>query len=346
MKRLILLAAIVTAACGSPAALKPTPSSQPASASPSPIASASSTTIPLGRSQTAMAYDQTHHNAVLFGGLGDQTRLGDTWTWNGTDWTHRQGLTANPDARQGAAMAYDEVNRQVVLFGGVTATGQQNDTWAWGGTAWQLLHPLHAPPPREGASMTYDAALSAVILYGGMNDSTAMPSPLHDTWSWNGGDWAPLTASGPPGGVRPRLAYLSGANLVERFGDCIESHDRNLYGFDGHQWSPRPAAGIWPPALCIPSLAGDSVRHQLVLFGGNLGTGVSPPPADTWAYAGNGWSRLSPNQSPPARYDAPMVYDTDHHVMVLFGGQGLTQGQTGPLNDTWIWDGSNWAPRQ
>src|SRR5438309_1503729 len=237
MKRLILLAAIVTAACGSPAALKPTPSSQPASASPSPIASASSTTIPLGRSQTAMAYDQTHHNAVLFGGLGDQTRLGDTWTWNGTDWTHRQGLTANPDARQGAA-------------------------------------------------------------------------------------------------------------LVERFGDGIERHARNLYGFDGHRWSPRPAAGIWPPALCIPSLAGDSVRHQLVLFGGNLGTGVSPPPADTWAYAGNAWSRLSPNQSPPARYDAPMVYDTDHHVMVLFGGQGLTQGQTGPLNDTWIWDGSNWTPRQ
>jgi hypothetical protein len=346
MRRLVVLAALLISACGSSAAVTPTPSPSPhPTASASVIGSAGPTSIPLGRTNTSLAYDQARHNAVLFGGLADQALLGDTWSWNGSGWTHRQGLTANPQPRKSAAMAYHEVDRQVILFGGVTATGQQNDTWAWDGTAWQLLHPAHAPSPREGASMTYDPALNAVILYGGMDDSTPMPSAIHDTWSWSGGDWSPLVAPGPPGGVRPRLAFLSGVSLVERFGDCIESNDRNLYAFDGHLWAPHPPAGSWPPALCVPSLAGDPVRHQLVLFGGNPGTGGSPPP-DTWTSDGSSWSKLAPSQSPPARYDAPMVYDPDHHLMVLFGGQGLTQGQTGPLNDTWTWDGSNWTPHQ
>jgi hypothetical protein len=347
MKWSVLLAVVALSACGSPAAVTPTPSPTPhLTPSPSGVSTASPTSIPLGRSNAALAYDQAHHNALLFGGLADQTLLGDTWTWNGAAWTHRQGLTANPQPRKGAAMAYDERNHQVILFGGVTAAGQQNDSWAWDGGAWQLLHPAHAPSPRESAAMTSDPALSAVILYGGIDDSTAQPGALHDTWSWNGSDWSPVTAPGPPGGVRPRVAFLLGANLLERFGDCIESNDRSLYAFDGHLWAPHPETGTWPPALCIPSLAGDPVRHQLVLFGGNPGNGAAPPPADTWSYDGSSWSKLSPSQSPPARYEAPMVYDSDHHVMLLFGGQGLTQGQAGPLNDTWTWDGSNWTAHQ
>ena len=39
----------------------------------------------------AMAYDSSRHEVVLFGGIAQVgnhcTVLGDTWTWNGTDWT-------------------------------------------------------------------------------------------------------------------------------------------------------------------------------------------------------------------------------------------------------------------
>lgn len=294
-----------------------------------------------------MAYDKARHNVVLFGGLADQTLLADTWTWNGSGWSHRQGLTSSPQARQETSMAYDDEARMVVLFGGVTAQGQQNDTWSWDGAAWQLLHPAHAPSPREGSAMVYDPALKAIILYGGMNDATAMPSAINDTWSWNGTDWSPLTpAQSPAGGVRPRLAFLSGQNVAVRFGDCIESHDNNLYSFDGQTWTPHQPSGDWPPALCIPSLAGDPSRNQLVLFGGGLGTVLSPPPPDTWIYDGNSWTKATPSQSPSARSDAPMVFDSDHRVMVLFGGAGLSQGQSGPLNDTWTWDGKSWTPHQ
>ncbi|HEX3630309.1 MAG TPA: kelch repeat-containing protein [Candidatus Dormibacteraeota bacterium] len=346
-RSLVAMAILVLSSCGNSAAPKPTPSPTP-SASATPIASATTTALPLGRIAAAMAYDQPRHAVLLFGGLADQTLLDDTWTWNGSGWSQHQGLTQSPRARQRPSMAYDEANRNVVLFGGLTADGQQNDTWSWNGTAWQQLHPAHSPSAREGAGMTYDPSLKAVILYGGMNDATAKPSAINETWSWNGSDWSPLSpAQSPAGGVRPRLAFLSGANVVARFGDCIESNDNGLYTFDGQTWTAHQATGTWPPALCIPALAGDTGRNQLVLFGGLIGSAiVTPPPADTWLYDGHAWTRATPAQSPPARSDATMVFDSDHHVMVLFGGQGLIQGQTGPLNDTWTWDGNSWTQHQ
>ena len=344
MKRAALaVVAILVTSCGAKSTIKPPPSPT-ATPTPAAIASATTTALPLGRWAAAMSYDQARRNVVLFGGLADQTLLDDTWTWNGLTWSHRQGLTANPPARQRAATAYDELNHKVILFGGLSASGQQNDTWSWDGQAWQLLHPPHAPSAREGASMTYDPALKAIVLFGGMNHATPFPSAINDTWLWNGADWNPLTpGQSPAGGTRPRLAFLGGANVVARFGDCMESHDNNLYTFDGQTWTVRQPSGNWPPALCTPSLAGDSHRSQLVLFGGSLGTGISPPPADTWIYDGASWNKATPPQSPSARSDAAMVFDSDQRRVVLFGGQGLVQGATGPLNDTWTWDGKTWS---
>lgn len=347
MKRVLVLGAILLSACGSTVATKaPVTPSASATPTPSPIAAASTSTLPLGRWAASMAYDEARHDVVLFGGLSGGAPLGDTWSWDGTRWTPHQGLTVTPPPRQGAAMAYDELDRQVLLFGGVGSNGPLNDSWAWDGAAWQQLHPSHSPSKREGGDAVYDPGLKAIILFGGMDDSTATASAINDTWSWSRGDWTQLQAQGPAGGVRPRLAWLGGANLIERFGDCRGSHDAAIYSFDGQNWTPKPTTGQAPPALCLPSLGGDLAHNAVVLFGGNPGTGVSPVPADTWIYDGNAWTKASPAQSPPARDDARLIYDSDHRVLVLFGGQGLNQGQSGPLNDTWTWDGSIWTLHQ
>ena len=63
---------------------------------------------------TSMAYDAAHGQVVLFGGYFND---GDTWTWDGSDWTERTPAHA-PEARDGAAMAYDTARSQIVLFGG------------------------------------------------------------------------------------------------------------------------------------------------------------------------------------------------------------------------------------
>ncbi len=47
-----------------------------------------------------------------------------------------------------------------------------------------------------------------------------------------------------------------------------------------------------------------------------------------------------PQTSPPARSDYGMTYDSVHSQVVIFGGQGSTNGV---LGDTWTWDGANWT---
>jgi galactose oxidase-like protein len=89
---------------------------------------------PSARVLAAMAYDAATGTAVLFGGLRTSTGLpfGDTWTWDGTDWT-QQAPPAHPAARQGPAMAYDAATSTAVLFGGTGHTGNSfHDTWTWG----------------------------------------------------------------------------------------------------------------------------------------------------------------------------------------------------------------------
>jgi hypothetical protein len=51
------------------------------------------------------------------------------------------------------------------------------------------------------------------------------------------------------------------------------------------------------------------------------------------------WSQLSPTTTFPPRSYAAVAYDAVSRKIVLFGGFG----STGYLNDTWTFDGTNWA---
>jgi len=48
---------------------------------------------------------------------------------------------------------------------------------------------------------------------------------------------------------------------------------------------------------------------------------------------------------PQARYGHSMAYDTQRHVVVLFGGNTNGQWPAGALGDTWEWDGDVWMQR-
>jgi hypothetical protein len=76
-------------------------------------------------------------------------------------------------------------------------------------------------------------------------------------------------------------------------------------------------------------MAYDPGTGQLVLFGGNDGSGVL---ADTWTWNGSDWAEQSPATSPPARSDASMAYDPGTGQLVLFGGN---DGEGGIEGDTW-----------
>ena len=83
-----------------------------------------------------MAYDALRQQVVFFGG-------GETWLWNGTNWTQATPTT-QPSFRRGYDMAYDTVRQQVVLAGGDAGPAE---TWRWTGTDWSLS---------SGSSQTID----------------------------------------------------------------------------------------------------------------------------------------------------------------------------------------------
>jgi uncharacterized protein (TIGR03437 family) len=101
-----------------------------------------------------------------------------------------------------------------------------------------------------------------------------------------------------------------------------------------------------PPARDSPSMAYDSAHGQVIMFGGLDSFNIDPDGLlnDTWAWEGANWTPESPQTSPPARYGHAMAYDSTHGQVLLFGGRG--ENQSSPLlNDTWVWDGSNWTQK-
>jgi hypothetical protein len=139
---------------------------------------------PPPRADMGMAYDPARGQVVLFGGYTGSDYLGDTWTWDGTEWTQRYPAHA-PSPRVGMGMTYDAASGQVVLFGGVYLGDYLGDTWTWDGTDWTQRHPAHAPSQRAYMGTAYDDAPGQVMLFGGIDGGI----PFGDTWTWDGADW-------------------------------------------------------------------------------------------------------------------------------------------------------------
>ncbi|GAC1332820.1 MAG: hypothetical protein NVSMB17_12410 [Candidatus Dormibacteria bacterium] len=81
----------------------------------------------------------------------------------------------------------------------------------------------------------------------------------------------------------------------------------------------------------------DSVRHQVVVFGGyDFRTGFH----ETWTWDGSTWTKHTPVTSPPDLAYAGMAFNPTTGTAILFGG--TPQNYT-PARDTWSWDGTNWT---
>jgi hypothetical protein len=140
---------------------------------------------PTPRYSEALAYDRRAGQVVLFGGyvrkMASCKPLHDTWTWDGTAWTH-QHPTVHPGARNSGGMVYDAAVERSVLFGGVTCRAGRvtylDSTWAWDGSNWLRMGPSASPSRRTGVPMAYDEARSQVVLFGGYAGAY-----LDDTWT-------------------------------------------------------------------------------------------------------------------------------------------------------------------
>ena len=168
---------------------------------------------------------------------------------------------------------------------------------------------------------------------------------LNDTWTWDGSNWTQQFPSVSPPGRRfdtQGMTYDAATHTVVFFGG-IESDDSVL----GDTWTWNGITKTWtqifPASAPSPRrtmIAYDGATGNVVLFGGD-DDATGKEYNDTWTWDGVTWTQQFPASSPRARVDGAIAFDPLVHAVVLFGGYVGTY--TDSLNDTWLWDGSNWT---
>lgn len=240
---------------------------------------------PPGRQGQGMAYDAQHGQVVLFGGEsinnGVQTLFGDTWIWDGSNWT--QKFPANtPGPRVGHTMVYDSVRNQVLLFGGSSCCAILGDTWVWDGANWTLDTPATNPPNRIYAAMTFDTTRGEAVLFGGVSGTI-----FSDTWVWDGSNWTQRFPAIKPQAreffLAPEpLAYDIVQGRVLLFGGGLTSGSlSDTWIWDGSNWAQQ-SPPTSPPSMAGYAMAYDAARSDVILFG----TPSSGPGPETWVWGG------------------------------------------------------------
>jgi hypothetical protein len=134
-----------------------------------------------------MAYDSVRGKIVLFGGSTTESVSGETWEWDGKQWTENQ--TASVQGRFNCVMAYDTARHKVIRFGGRYAGKPFGDTWEYDGKQWARITSA-GPMPRNHTAMVYDSKLKMMVLFGGHD--LGLQDEVHvfgDTWTWNADKW-------------------------------------------------------------------------------------------------------------------------------------------------------------
>jgi len=288
--------------------------------------------LPPKLEKIAMAYDATLGGIVMFGGTAAISD--ETWFYDGADWTELTPAT-RPAARVSHSIVRDTVRERLVLFGGQDAGAvERDDTWLWDGVNWQPWDPDNVP--NASAPMTaYDSRRNETLVFGGMIGG----APARETWAWNGTHWTRKADAGLDQ-VFGAMAYDVARDRVVSFGGTSDGSNPSSATllWNGSSWSTA-AAG--PATRIYAAMAYDAARTNVVLFGGaqGLDTGTDT----TWLWNGSSWSAAASAHRPPARVWHAMAYDATRQRVVLFGGSDRAQGPAVLYDDTWEWDGSDWA---
>ena len=306
---------------------------------------------PSARYGSAMVYDPIIQKSIFFGG-GYQDASGyevfnDMWLYDPVSnlWTEIYPTT-KPPARAGHKMVYDAINQKSILFGGWgDELGLLADTWVYDSQTnqWIEVFPVAHPSARQSFAIYFDNNAQRVILFGGYADI----GPHHsDTWEYNYTDnsWTELNPMiNPSGRYGSNLVYDStydrGILFGGRSGASTLNDDTWFYYYNNNSWS-EVINVIKPDIRYWHGMVYDSNIQKVIVFGGrNLG---APGQAldDTWTFdiSTNEWTEVLPSTHPSNRMDFSMIYDSNRHRAMLFGGFRF---QDTTLGDTWTYDSTS-----
>lgn len=250
---------------------------------------------------------------VLFGGLGSQGPLSDTWKFATGKWSP-VSTTNHPSSRSGAAMAFDVLDNYVVLYGGQSATNTTlSDTWRFSMGAWRPITGPNNPGPREGASIAYDARDRYTVLYGGGSPGNASSG----SWKFAAGQWSLLSA-----GTAPSPRWNAGMAY-----DPL--HQAVLFGFGGGPVGPLADryAFVVPASIALTASPSLGVAPLEVGFAPTVLGGMGPY-AFRWSFGDGSQSALP---FPTHQFTVPGSYGV-HLAVVEPGGLQATANLTVQVN--------------
>jgi hypothetical protein len=288
-----------------------------------------------------MGYDPATGTVILFGGYSSLYGVyGDTWSWNGSNWTELHPATSPSPSTPYAQATYDPSIQRIVLFGGGLPSCCNNlftnDTWTWNGTNWAKLHPVTSPPPQGQGAMTYDATNHEIILFGGQYGQYANGAYLDTTWIFNGTTWVKPSAPPPPPKQHPTidLTPASGptGTTISVTGSGFGDYRAIDIYFDIREivLTVTSGGGRFAVTSVIPAGANPG-RHEITTV--QRGAGLAAQTTFTVTTTGS--------SVPIGRSDASFAYYPPSHTPIMFGGH--TSGGGPNLDDTWTWDGASWA---
>lgn len=248
----------------------------------------------------------------------------------------------SPAARWSHGMAYDSVRKRTVLFAGSTGVAAfQDDTWEYDGTNWTRIaaQPPAWPSVRRLTTMAYHLGTQKTLMFGGVFKRNSTPVYRGDTWTWDGVRWAQVgyaNRHSPSPRAAAAMAYDSIRDRTVLFGGThgggLNVLLNDTWEWDGARWTRVLTANA--PSLRNTSIAFDSVRGRIVLYGGSSNRGAL---GDTWEYDGRDWAKIVTVRSPNPQEGFGLTYDASRQRTVMFGGV------RGSPNETWEYDGKTWT---
>jgi hypothetical protein len=293
---------------------------------------------PPSRHNAAMCYDSYRKVTVLFGGgtwaAGPAGVLGDTWEFDGTNWTQRLPVTS-PVGRYQANMVYDSALQRTVLFGGLRYDQTYGvrfspETWIWDGNNWYQIATDHLPPWTETQypyASCYDSVRGEMLLFGFLHD------PL---WSFDGNDWHPKNVGGSGPQYSPAdTAMAFDTNRGVAVLPVPSGFSLAIWEWNGTNWLAPEQSGQQPNFNNSgPSLTYDTFRQECVFFGEEAGTVDGHQTTDLyshpdslrflWRWNGKQWQAdpPTPTVGVASEINHTMCFDSARNALVMFGGQG------------------------
>lgn len=274
-------------------------------------------------------YDSVRDVVVMYSGEGTvPPQPGQTWEWNGTDWSLRS--SNGPPLANGYVLAFDSARGVTVFFGGVYMEPPNtfihlNETWEWNGNSW-TMRANDGPSGREDAAMTFDSSRRRIILHGGARH--VQPQYQRDTWEWDGFSWVLASNSGPSRAAHT-ITYDSHRDVCVLFGGFFGTTQEDTWEWNGTVWTMVEDGSMAPPRRLEAGATYDPGRRAVMIFGGS-----NAPPADTWMWNGQSWSQVF-LFGPSSRINHSLLFDLTEYSPVLLGG--IEPGLSTPVADPhWI----------